>query len=98
MNKVVSSVDVPVHQIGSDINLYPNPSTGSATLLLHTEPGTVTIRITDLMGTVVSSQIIATQGGQVSTEVAADSLPSGSFMIHVTTPSSVFALPLNVVR
>jgi hypothetical protein len=98
MHAVVSSVEVPTNLVGTSLNLYPNPARSSATLTMPTTAGAVSVRIVDMMGTVISTNNLMATEGTSSFVIETASLPMGMVMVHVTNGGSTFALPLQIVR
>ena len=98
MFKIVTNVEVPIDRVGQDLNLYPNPTSGSATLTFPTVDGSARIQIVSSAGELLSSQTLDVSLGVTSIRLQTTDLPSGMVMVHVTTGASSFALPLQIVR
>ena len=98
MKNVTTSVEVPLDEVGTSINLWPNPTSASASLQFSAQPGTATVRVLSLTGVELSSQQVTLAGGIQTLSVNTSTLPAGMVMVHVTNGSTSFALPLNIVR
>ncbi len=98
MSPVVSNVEVPSHRVGTSLNLYPNPAGAQATLTFNSPAGHVSIAVVDVTGTVRQNLSLISEGGLTTATLNTVNLPSGLFMVHVTTIEGTFALPLQVVR
>lgn len=76
--------------LAAELNVYPNPVTGSdARLLIQTaEAGNARLRVTDLMGRTIIDQTIATANGSTEAKLTAlDNAKSGTYMAQLTLPS-----------
>jgi hypothetical protein len=98
MKNSVTSVEVPVDEVGSSLNLWPNPTSVSASLQFVAQPGTATVRIVSMTGVELTSQQYTVDGGMQTLMVNTSALPAGMVMIHVNNGTTAFALPLNIVR
>jgi len=98
MKNSVTSVEVPVDEVGSSLNLWPNPTSVSASLQFVAQPGTATVRIVSMTGVELASQQYTVDGGMQTLMVNTSALPAGMVMIHVNNGTTAFALPLNIVR
>ncbi len=97
-NRSTTSVDVPLNEVGTTINLWPNPTAADATVRFTATAGQVMIRIVSTSGVELSHRAIVVAGGEVSIPVPTSDLVVGMVMVHVTNGSKTFALPLNIVR
>ncbi|MBU3678196.1 MAG: hypothetical protein FGM32_01125 [Candidatus Kapabacteria bacterium] len=97
-NKSTTGVDVPLNEIGATLNLWPNPTTGSASVRFDAKAGEVMVRIVSTTGAELASIATVVAGGDVSIALPTAELPTGMVMVHVTNGSKAFALPLNIVR
>lgn len=100
LQPLVTSVEVPVYEVGLNgrYNLYPNPANGQATISFPSTMGTATVRIVSSAGVVLSTESISTTQGSTAVQISTASLPAGMVMIHVTSGTQTFALPLSVMR
>lgn len=98
MKNATTGVEVPLDEVGTSINLWPNPTTFSASLQFSAQPGTATVRVLSLTGVELSSQQVTLAGGDQTLSIDTATLPAGMVMVHVTNGSTSFALPLNIVR
>ena len=98
MKNSVTSVEVPVDEVGNSINLWPNPTSSNATVMFRAQPGTAILRIVSMAGVELSSQQFTVVGGQQSLPIDATILPTGMVMVHVSNGVASFALPLNIIR
>ena len=98
IQQIVTNVEVPIDRIGTDLNLYPNPTNGSATLAFQAVDGTARVQIISMAGTILSSETHMVVSGQTSLDLRTETLPSGMVMVHVTNGTTSFALPLQIVR
>ena len=96
--KIVTSVEVPIDRVGKDLNLYPNPTTGSATLSFQTVDGAARIQILSMSGQILSSETHLVATGETQLELRTDTLPTGMVMVHVSNGQTTFALPLQIIR
>lgn len=97
-NKSTTGVDVPLNEVGATLNLWPNPTTGSASVRFDAKAGEVFVRIVSTTGAERASLATVVAGGEVSLALPTSELPTGMVMVHVTNGSTAFALPLNIVR
>lgn len=97
-NKSTTGVDVPLNEVGATLNLWPNPTTGSASVRFDARAGEVFVRIMSTTGAELASLATVVAGGEVSIALPTSDLPTGMVMVHVTNGSKAFALPLNIVR
>jgi hypothetical protein len=98
MKNTTTSVEVPVDEVGASINLWPNPTSASASLQFNAQPGSANVRIISMTGVELAANEITLDGGMQTLTVNTSSLPAGMVMVHVTNGSTSFALPLNIVR
>ena len=74
---------------GNDLNLFPNPNTGSFTLsgTINTNGNKdVTLKVTDIMGRTVYTGTTAPQGGTIRTEIKLDNgIAAGTYLLRVYT-------------
>jgi hypothetical protein len=98
LQPIVSSVEVPTHRVGFDMNLYPNPASDRVTLSIPTQAGTADVRIVSSTGVVYTTSSTDVFGGTTNLELGTKDLPAGMYLIHVTNGTSTFALPLSIVR
>ena len=96
--KTTTNVDVPLNDVGASINLWPNPTTGAASVRFNSTTGDVMIRIVSTTGTELASVAMVVSGGEVSIALPTSELPTGMVMVHVTNGQTAFALPLNIIR
>ncbi len=81
-SKVVS---VEMERDGSGISLYPNPATGTVTLALHTDyTGEASLKLYNLTGQQVKTQVLTLEGGAFRSEIGLDGLPAGVYLAEVT--------------
>jgi hypothetical protein len=76
--------------LASELSIYPNPATGDdVRLLIQTsEAGTARLRITDLMGRVLTDQTITTASGSTETKLnALATAKNGTYLAQLTLPS-----------
>ncbi|MEZ4696869.1 MAG: T9SS type A sorting domain-containing protein [Rhodothermales bacterium] len=85
---------------GLSADIYPNPSAGSATLLLRLpEPGEVTVRIYDTIGREVGLVLPASmQPGEHQIALPDADWPSGVYFVRIDLGDSVLVRSLSVVR
>lgn len=95
---VVSGVEVPVDRVGKDIGLYPNPATSTATVSFTATTGTAIVKVVDMQGVVLFTNVIEVTTGLASAELNLSSVPAGMVMVHVSNGTSSFALPLSIHR
>jgi hypothetical protein len=96
--KTTTNVDVPLNDVGASINLWPNPTTGAASVRFNSAAGDVMVRIVSTTGTELASFGMVVSGGEVSIALPTAELPTGMVMVHVTNGQTAFALPLNIIR
>ncbi len=95
---VVSSVEVPVDLVGTSLNLYPNPTSTTASVAFTATAGTADVRVMSMTGVVLATQSLTVTGGATLVTIDTASLPSGMVLVQVTNGSTSFALPLQIVR
>lgn len=93
-----TSVDVPVDAVGTRVNLFPNPTSTSASLRFVATQGTATIRVVSMTGVTLATQTVEVSAGEATMQLATSQLPAGMVMVHVTNGTTSFALPLQIVR
>ncbi|MBU3699637.1 MAG: hypothetical protein FGM33_06440 [Candidatus Kapabacteria bacterium] len=93
-----TSVDVPLNEVGTTVNLWPNPTAADATVRFTATAGQVMIRIVSTSGIELSQLATVVAGGEVSITVPTSDLATGMVMVHVSNGAKTFALPLNIVR
>lgn len=98
LTAAVSGVEVPVDRVGKDIGLYPNPATTSATVSFTATTGTATIKVVDMQGVVLFTNVVDVTAGTTSAQLNLSTLPAGMVMVHVSNGTSAFALPLSIHR
>lgn len=98
LTAAVSGVEVPVDRVGKDIGLYPNPATSSATVSFAATTGTATIKVVDMQGVVLFTNVVDVTAGTASAQLNLSTLPAGMVMVHVSNGTSAFALPLSIHR
>ena len=98
LDAVVSGVEVPVDRVGKDIGLYPNPATSTAVVSFTATTGTAIVKVVDMQGVVLFTNVIEVNAGQASAQLNLTSLPAGMVMVHVSNGTAAFALPLSIIR
>ncbi|MFN5876066.1 MAG: T9SS type A sorting domain-containing protein, partial [Ignavibacteria bacterium] len=98
MKNTTTGIDVPVDEVGASVNLWPNPTSASASVQFTAQPGSATIRVVSLSGVELAVQQYTLDGGMQTLTVNTSTLPAGMVMVHITNGSTSFALPLNIVR
>lgn len=98
MKNTTTGIDVPVDEVGTSVNLWPNPTSASASVQFSAQQGSTTIRVVSLSGVELSLQHYTLDGGMQTLTVNTSTLPAGMVMVHITNGSTSFALPLNIVR
>jgi hypothetical protein len=98
LSDVTSSVETPTVLSENGFNLWPNPASASATVQFVSSATTATIVVTSTDGTVVSTMQPETVEGLTRVVVPTVSLPSGRYLVRITTGTRHYALPLAVVR
>lgn len=93
-----TSVEVPIDLVGTTMNLYPNPASATTKISFVSQPGTITVEILSMTGTVLSTTSTPSLGGETSVDLNVSSIPSGMTMVRVSNGTTTFALPLSVVR
>lgn len=94
----VTGVEVPVDRVGKDVGLYPNPANTSATVSFTATTGTAVIKVVDMTGVVLFTNVMDVNAGPVAAQLNLTSLPAGMVMVHVSNGTSTFALPLSIHR
>jgi hypothetical protein len=98
LRPTTSSVDVPLNEVGSTLNLWPNPTTGDATVRFNARAGEAMVSIISVSGVELARFATVVAAGEVSIALPTAELPTGMVMVHVTNGQTAFALPLNIVR
>jgi membrane-associated protease RseP (regulator of RpoE activity) len=73
-----------------DAKVFPNPTEGVFAFAFHTEPGPLTVSITDVNGKVVYSENEDNETGSYSQEIDLEGLPHGNYIITVTQGDRVY--------
>lgn len=98
LRPTTSAVDVPLNEVGSTLNLWPNPTTGDATVRFNARAGQAMVSIVSVSGVELARFATVVAAGEVSIALPTAELPTGMVMVHVTNGPTAFALPLNIVR
>ncbi len=98
LRAAVTGVEVPVDRVGKDVGLYPNPATSSATVSFTATTGTAIIKVVDMQGVVLFTNVVDVTAGLASAQLNLLSLPAGMVMVHVSNGTTAFALPLSIHR
>jgi hypothetical protein len=89
INPNQSSIDDPNGLINvqalelKDARIYPNPSDGVFSFSFNTEPGPLTVAITDVNGKVVFSDRNENPSGSYQTDINIKDKPQGNYIITV---------------
>lgn len=79
------------------LNVFPNPATDNAVVTFNAvEAGNVTVRIVDLAGKTVSSQLIAAAAGANNASFDVTDLAAGQYTVEIAQGFSVETLTLSV--
>jgi hypothetical protein len=71
------------------LNVYPNPTTGLATLSIEVIPNTQSIiEIYDISGSLLQSEKLKSQSGTTNQQIDISNLPSDIYMLKVTNINS----------
>lgn len=85
---------LPENEEISNLQLFPNPSNGEATLLFElSNPANSHIQITAIDGTVVQEHTIASAMGKNMVLLNAENLRQGMYFLHLTNGKSQIVLP-----
>lgn len=78
------------------LTLYPNPNNGSFVLngSFNTTYKTATILITDLVGRTITTESVTIEQNKLNEAIYLPDLPSGSYLIKVSTPDNSQAIRL----
>ena len=93
-----TSVEVPVDAVGGSVNLWPNPTSTTASIRFTSTNGTADIRILSMAGEVLATQNVNVNTGETTVVLNTATMPIGMVMVQVTNGASTFALPLQIVR
>lgn len=93
-----TSVEVPVNAVGTTVNLYPNPTTSTASISFSSVVGNADVRVLSMAGVVLATESVEVGAGQSTISINTASFPSGMVLVQVTNGSSTFALPLQIIR
>lgn len=94
----VTSIDVPTDLVGTSVNLYPNPTSSTATIQFAAQQGATTVTVLSTAGVVLSTETVQTEAGVASLLINTNQLPQGLVMIQIRNGAHTFALPLSIVR
>jgi hypothetical protein len=94
----VTSVEVPIDLVGQAVNLYPNPTSSTATLEFTSTVAEPKLEILTATGVVVATQALDAGVGTVRVSLNTSTLPAGMVYVRVYNGTTQFALPLTVVR
>ncbi|MCS6935770.1 MAG: T9SS type A sorting domain-containing protein [Chitinophagales bacterium] len=79
------SIDEPSNSI-STVQIQPNPMSTSAVVSFYSDKNTTAnVRLTNLLGSVVSSQFIDVNAGENTFELERNNLPKGVYMLTIST-------------
>ncbi|NQW29758.1 MAG: T9SS type A sorting domain-containing protein [Ignavibacteria bacterium] len=92
-----SDVEVPTN-VGTTLNLYPNPTAANATLKFDAVNGNASVRILTASGVVMSVENFSVTTGPTTLTINSASLPAGMFLVQVTNGNASFALPMSIVK
>ncbi|MBK9184640.1 MAG: T9SS type A sorting domain-containing protein [Ignavibacteria bacterium] len=80
------------------MNLWPNPTSTTASIRFTSTNGTADIRILSMAGEVLATQNVNVNTGETTVVLNTATMPIGMVMVQVTNGASTFALPLQIVR
>lgn len=84
-------------QLLAALRAYPNPTSGAFAVELSNDyRGKVSVTLTDLSGRVVSAQSLDKQGAVLSVPFASLGVPSGLYLLQVTTNGATAALRVSI--
>ncbi len=72
---------IPNTTANAQISIYPNPTTGTVTVLIPGAVNDASITVTDISGKII--QVIHPQPGQHETHVSLANLASGTYLVKV---------------
>ncbi|MDX2191121.1 MAG: T9SS type A sorting domain-containing protein [Bacteroidota bacterium] len=98
-NILVTSSDVTSveeHSVGSKPNLsiYPNPTTGAATLSFNSASGTSVVSFISVTGEVALTKELSLEAGTQLVPISVAELPAGIYIVKVVTASNVLTTKL----
>lgn len=73
-----------------DARIYPNPTDGDFALSFTTEPGPVTVSITDVNGKVVFSETNPNLSGAYNRDINLKDVPQGNYIVTITQGDKVY--------
>lgn len=76
--------------------IVPNPNTGSFSLVGNVDGNVATIRVTNLVGQVVYSQVVKTDGGELNAAIFIPELANGMYLLNVMTESGMKTMHFTV--
>lgn len=78
-----------------DAVMYPNPTEGRFALSFTTEPGQLSISITDVSGKVVYQEVNDNSTGYYKREIDISEVPTGNYVLSVKQGSKVYTQQLS---
>ncbi|MCO4813325.1 MAG: T9SS-dependent M36 family metallopeptidase, partial [Flavobacteriales bacterium] len=83
----VSTIGIVENNFGTDINVYPNPTSQDVTIDLGAEYSNIEIRVTNALGQIIDSKLINASN---SIDITLDGA-SGTYILEITTDNDVTA-------